>query len=72
MLRMRLARKGMMVKEDNLTDADYTALADFRFALRQFLVFSERRAAEHGSTAVKWACPTCAGRIWTSATTERR
>lgn len=30
---------------------DYAALADFRHALRQFLVFSERRAAEHGLTA---------------------
>ncbi|MBV9842992.1 MAG: MarR family transcriptional regulator [Sphingomonadaceae bacterium] len=30
---------------------DYAALAQFRHALRQFLVFSERRAAEHGLTA---------------------
>jgi DNA-binding MarR family transcriptional regulator len=30
---------------------DYAALADFRHALRQFLVFSERRAGEHGLTA---------------------
>ena len=30
---------------------DYVALADFRHALRQFLAFSERRAAEHGLTA---------------------
>lgn len=30
---------------------DYAALADFRYALRQFLVFSERHAAEQGLTA---------------------
>lgn len=30
---------------------DYAALADFRHALRQFLVFSERHAAEQGLTA---------------------
>ena len=30
---------------------DYAALADFRHALRMFLVFSERRAAEQGLTA---------------------
>jgi len=29
---------------------DYGALADFRHALRQFMVFSEDRAAEHGLT----------------------
>ena len=29
---------------------DYVALADFRQALRQFMVFSEERAAEHGLT----------------------
>lgn len=33
-----------------LTDADYAALADFRHALRQFLAFSEARAAEKGLT----------------------
>lgn len=32
----------------NLTDDDYAALAEFRFALRQFQVFSEERAAEAG------------------------
>ncbi len=32
-------------------EVDYAALADFRHALRQFLVFSERHAAEHGLTA---------------------
>lgn len=30
---------------------DYAALADFRHALRHFLLFSELRAAEHGLTA---------------------
>lgn len=38
----------MMTDNDDLTEVDYAALADFRFALRQFLVFSERRAAECG------------------------
>jgi len=33
-----------------LTDQDYAALADFRYALRQFLAFSEERAAAHGLT----------------------
>ncbi|SKB58536.1 MarR family winged helix-turn-helix transcriptional regulator [Sphingopyxis flava] len=33
-----------------LTDADYAALADFRHALRQFVAFSEARAAEKGLT----------------------
>lgn len=37
-----------MTDRDDLTEADYTALADFRFALRQFLAFSERRAADCG------------------------
>lgn len=31
-----------------LSDADYQALADIRYALRKFLAFSEARAAEHG------------------------
>lgn len=33
-----------------LTDDDYAALADFRHTLRQFLAFSEGRAAECGLT----------------------
>ncbi|HKT85755.1 MAG TPA: MarR family transcriptional regulator [Novosphingobium sp.] len=33
-----------------LTDADYQALADFRFSLRQFHAFSEGKAAECGLT----------------------
>lgn len=33
-----------------LTDADYAALADFRFALRRFAAFSEGKAAECGLT----------------------
>lgn len=32
----------------DLTDIDYAALAKFRFALRQFQVFSEAKAAEAG------------------------
>ena len=39
-----------MTDRDQLTDADYTALADFRYALRRFLAFSERRAAGCGLT----------------------
>ncbi|MDP5281122.1 MarR family transcriptional regulator [Sphingomonas sp. DG1-23] len=39
----------MAVREE-LTDADYVALADFRHTLRQFLAFSEGRAAECGLT----------------------
>ena len=35
---------------DELTDTDYAALADFRYALRQFLAFSERGAASCGLT----------------------
>lgn len=35
---------------DDLTDADYTALAQFRFSLRQFLAFSEAKAADCGLT----------------------
>lgn len=33
-----------------LSDADYMALADFRYALRQFQAFSEAAAAECGLT----------------------
>ena len=33
-----------------LSDADYAALADFRYALRQFLAFSEERAGAGGLT----------------------
>lgn len=34
----------------DLTDTDYAALAEFRFALRRFQVFSEAKAAEAGLT----------------------
>ncbi len=34
----------------DLTDTDYAALAEFRFALRRFQVFSETRAGEAGLT----------------------
>lgn len=34
----------------DLTDADYSALAAFRYTLRQFMAFSERHAAEFGLT----------------------
>jgi DNA-binding MarR family transcriptional regulator len=41
----------MVMQDDVVAAVDYAALADFRHALREFLVFSERRAAEHGLTA---------------------
>lgn len=40
----------MTENTDPLTDADYAALSDFRYALRQFHAFSEARAAEQGLT----------------------
>lgn len=36
---------------DTLTDEDYQALAEFRYALRSFLAFSEGKASETGITA---------------------
>ena len=39
-----------MPDHEDLTDADYAALAEFRYALRQFIAFSERGAAELGLT----------------------
>lgn len=33
-----------------LDDSDYAVLAELRFSLRQFLAFSEKRAAERGLT----------------------
>ncbi|MFA6112539.1 MAG: MarR family transcriptional regulator [Sphingomonas sp.] len=41
---------GQKAKGHRLTETDYAALADFRHALRQFLAFSEGRAAECGLT----------------------
>jgi DNA-binding MarR family transcriptional regulator len=40
----------MMTEQGELSDVDYAALADFRYALRQFLAFSEGRAAGCGLT----------------------
>jgi len=40
-----------MNDNQELTDAEYLALANFRRALRQFQAFSESRAAECGLTA---------------------
>lgn len=37
-------------RPEPLTDAEYHSLADFRYALRLFLAFSERAAREHGLT----------------------
>jgi len=39
------------VSRKSLDDRDYAALADFRAALRMFLVFSERQAGQLGLTA---------------------
>lgn len=36
--------------DEKLSKADYEALAEFRYALRKFLGFSEEAAAEHGVT----------------------
>lgn len=40
----------MAARKKNLTDADYVKLADFRYALRRFLEFSEKAAAKEGLT----------------------
>jgi len=37
-----------MADASHLSDGEYRRLADFRYALRQFLAFSERAAREHG------------------------
>lgn len=39
-----------MAKADDVTDADYAALLEFRDSLRRFLRFSEARAKEAGLT----------------------
>ncbi|HKT78039.1 MAG TPA: MarR family transcriptional regulator [Sphingobium sp.] len=41
----------MKAKDAALTDADYRALAEFRFALRQFQAFSDEKATQMGLTA---------------------
>lgn len=40
----------MAEKVEALTKSDYEALAEFRYALRKFLGFSEKVAASHGVT----------------------
>lgn len=40
----------MSADTKKLTDADYTRIADFRYALRCFLEFSQKAAAAHGLT----------------------
>ena len=40
----------MSSNNETLSKADYEALAEFRYALRKFLGFSEASAAEHGVT----------------------
>jgi DNA-binding MarR family transcriptional regulator len=37
-------------RNESLTKADYQLLAEFRYALRKFLGFSENAASEHGVT----------------------
>jgi DNA-binding MarR family transcriptional regulator len=39
-----------MATEAALSDADYAALADFRYQIRRFQAFSERQAADCGLT----------------------
>jgi DNA-binding MarR family transcriptional regulator len=39
-----------MTQGSGLTDQDYVALADFRYALRRFQAFSEARASDVGLT----------------------
>ena len=39
-----------MASADELTDAEYAALADFRYTLRQFQAFSEEQVADFGLT----------------------
>jgi DNA-binding MarR family transcriptional regulator len=38
-------------RQAGLTDSDYTALGEFRRAIREFLAFSQEAAREHGLTA---------------------
>jgi DNA-binding MarR family transcriptional regulator len=40
----------MASHQESLSKSDYEALADFRYALRKFLGFSETAASEHGVT----------------------
>ncbi len=40
----------MSAQDEPLTKSDYEALAEFRYALRKFLGFSEEAAKEHGVT----------------------
>lgn len=46
-------RQATMPKESTLTPEEFAALANFRFALRRFLAFSEQAAAELGLT-MQW------------------
>lgn len=39
-----------MVSTKSLSDKDYIALADFRYAIRRFMAFSEEKAGEVGLT----------------------
>lgn len=44
-------RQRRRFREVGLGDADYQALAAFRFAIREFLAFSQQGALDHGITA---------------------
>lgn len=44
-------RQPASAAEPALTPSDYRALGDFRFAIRQFLAFSEEGAKAHGLTS---------------------
>jgi DNA-binding MarR family transcriptional regulator len=58
----------MAAKDRPLAKSDYEALAEFRYALRKFLGFSEEAAAQHGVTPQQYqallAIEGFAGRNW--------
>jgi DNA-binding MarR family transcriptional regulator len=58
----------MAAKNERLTKGDYESLAEFRYALRKFLGFSEKAATKHGVTPQQYqallAIEGFAGRNW--------
>jgi DNA-binding MarR family transcriptional regulator len=58
----------MAAKDNPLSKSDYEALAEFRYALRKFLGFSEAVAGQHGVTPQQYqallAIEGFAGRNW--------
>ena len=45
-----LLKRPMSTREQTLSKADFEVLAEFRYALRKFLGFSEKAASQHGVT----------------------